>query len=75
MIYQSHFVCERYEFPKKFKMEIQNENELKTNFLSGLKCRNFNIRFVTKCEMQRPMKPKMCLGVKHILTKRGECKG
>jgi hypothetical protein len=62
-------------FQKKFKMEIQNENELKINFLFGLKCRNFNIRFVTKCEMQRPMRPRVCLGVKHTFTNGGKCKG
>jgi hypothetical protein len=38
-------------------------------------CRNLNIGFVTKCEMQAPMRPKMCLGVKHIFTNGGECKG
>jgi hypothetical protein len=28
-----------------------------------------------KCEVQVPMRPKVCLGVKHILTSGGECKG
>jgi hypothetical protein len=26
------------------------------------------------CEMQGPLRLKMCLGVKHIVTNRGECK-
>ncbi len=56
-------------------MEIQNGNDLKINFLFGLKCRNSNIRFVTKCEMQRSMRSRVCLGVKHIFTNGGECKG
>jgi hypothetical protein len=34
-----------------------------------------NIGFTIKCEMQGPMKPKVCLGVKHTLTNGGECKG
>ncbi len=38
-------------------------------------CRNPTIRFVTKCEVQRPMRPRMCLGVKHTFINRGECKG
>jgi hypothetical protein len=38
-------------------------------------CRNPNIGFVTKCEMQGPMRPIMCLGVKHTFTNGGECKG
>jgi hypothetical protein len=29
---------------------------------------------MTKCEVQGPMKPIMCLGVKHIITIRGKCK-
>jgi hypothetical protein len=28
-----------------------------------------------KCEVQGPMKLKMCLGVKHTFTNGGECKG
>jgi hypothetical protein len=40
-----------------------------------LKCCNFNIGFATKCEVQRPMRAKMCLGVKHTLTSGVECKG
>jgi len=38
-------------------------------------CHNPNIGFATKCERQAPMRPKMCLGVKCILTNVGECKG
>ncbi len=38
-------------------------------------CRNLNIGFLTKSEVQRPMRAKMCLGVKHIFTNKGECKG
>jgi hypothetical protein len=38
-------------------------------------CWNPNIGFVIKCAMQGPMRPRMCLGVKHILTNGGECKG
>jgi hypothetical protein len=38
-------------------------------------CHNLKIGFVIKCEMQGPMKLKMCLGVKHILANGGECKG
>jgi len=39
MVCQFDFVCKRYEFLKKFKMKIQNENEneLKINFLSSFK--------------------------------------
>jgi hypothetical protein len=36
-------------------------------------CCNLNIGFMTKCEMQRPMRPKMCLGLKCTLTNVGEC--
>ncbi len=36
---------------------------------------NPNIGFVIKCEVQGPMRLRMCLGVKHILTNGGECKG
>jgi hypothetical protein len=39
------------------------------------KCHNPNIGFVTKCEMQGPMRLRLCLGVKDILTNGGECKG
>jgi hypothetical protein len=60
-IYQFDFICERYEFPRKFKMEIQNENELKIKFLFGFKCCNLNSEFATKCEMYRPMRLKVCL--------------
>ncbi len=38
-------------------------------------CHNPNIEFVTKCEVQRPMRPRVCLGVKHTLTNGGKCKG
>jgi len=38
-------------------------------------CRNTNIRFTTKCEVQRPMRSKVCLNVKHILTNGEEYKG
>jgi hypothetical protein len=34
-----------------------------------------NIEFATKCEVQGPMKPKVCLGVQHTFTNGGECKG
>jgi hypothetical protein len=40
-----------------------------------LNCHNLNIGFMTKCEVQRPMTPKVCLGVKHALTNGGGCKG
>jgi len=30
---------------------------------------------MTKCELQGPIRPKMCLGVKHTLINGGECKG
>jgi hypothetical protein len=36
---------------------------------------NPNIGFATKNEVQGPMRAKMCLGAKHILTNEGECKG
>jgi hypothetical protein len=39
------------------------------------KRRNPNIGFVTKCEVQGPMRPRMCLGVKQTLTNGEECKG
>ncbi len=35
------------------------------------KCRNLNIGFATKCEVQGRMRPKVCLGVKHTLTNGG----
>jgi hypothetical protein len=38
-------------------------------------CRNPNIEFARKCEMQGPMRSRVCLGVKHTLTNGGECKG
>jgi hypothetical protein len=38
-------------------------------------CRNPNIGFTTKCEMQGPMRLRVCLGVKHTLTNGEECKG
>jgi len=38
-------------------------------------CHNLNIGFTTNCEVQWPMRPKVCLGVKHIFTNGGECKG
>jgi hypothetical protein len=38
-------------------------------------CCNFNIGFKIKCEVQGPMRPKVCLSVKHILTNEGKCKG
>jgi len=38
-------------------------------------CRNLNIEFMTKYEVQGLMRLKVCLGVKHILTNGGECKG
>ncbi len=38
-------------------------------------CHKLNIGFATKCEVQRPMRSKMCLGMKHILTNGGKCKG
>ncbi len=31
--------------------------------------------FTTKSEVQRPMRARMCLGVKHIFTNEGKCKG
>ncbi len=40
------FVCKIYEFPKKFKMKIQNENEWKINFLSNLKGQIVRYMFV-----------------------------
>ncbi len=38
-------------------------------------CCNLNINFTRKCEIQMPMRPKVCLDVKHTLTNGGECKG
>jgi hypothetical protein len=38
-------------------------------------CCNRNIGFTTKCVVQRSMRPKVCVGVKHTLTNGGECKG
>jgi len=38
-------------------------------------CYNPNIGFATKCEVQGPMKSRVCVSVKHILTNGGECKG
>jgi hypothetical protein len=35
---------------------------------------NPNIGFTIKCEMQGPMRLKVCLGVKHIFTNGGEMK-
>ncbi len=44
------------------------------SFTLDIFCRNLNIGFTTKCEVQGPMRLRMCLGVKHILTNGGECK-
>jgi len=38
-------------------------------------CCNPNIGFVTKCEVQKTMRLRVCLGVKHILTNGGKWKG
>jgi hypothetical protein len=38
-------------------------------------CCNLNIGFTTKCEVLRPMRPRMCLDVKHIFKNEGKCKG
>jgi hypothetical protein len=38
-------------------------------------CYNRNIGFATKWEVQGPMRLRVCLGVKDILTNGGECKG
>ncbi len=38
-------------------------------------CCNSNIGFVIKCEVQGPMRPSVCLGVKHTFTNGGICKG
>jgi len=38
-------------------------------------CRNPKIGFASKCEVQRPMGPRVCLGVKHTFPNGGECKG
>ncbi len=38
-------------------------------------CRNPNIRFTTKCEVQGPMRARVYLGVKHTFTNGGKCKG
>jgi hypothetical protein len=38
-------------------------------------CHNPNIGFSTKCEMQGPMRPIMCLSAKHTFTNGGECNG
>ncbi len=38
-------------------------------------CCNLNIRFATKCEILGPMRPMMCVNVKHIFKNGGECKG
>jgi hypothetical protein len=40
------FVCKIYEFPKKFKMKIQNENEWKINFVSSLRGQIVRYMFV-----------------------------
>jgi hypothetical protein len=41
----------------------------------GIQCRNPNIGFMTKCEVQGPTRLKVCLGVKHTFTNGGKCKG
>jgi hypothetical protein len=48
---------------------------LKFFYVSYSLCDNLNIRFATKCVVQGPMRPRVCLGVKHTLTNGGECKG
>jgi hypothetical protein len=40
-----------------------------------LSCCNPNIASTMKCELQGPMRLKMCLSVKHTITNGGECKG
>jgi hypothetical protein len=35
-------------------------------------CCNPNIGFAIKCELQGPMRLKVCLGVKHTLSQMGE---
>jgi hypothetical protein len=42
---------------------------------NGHMCCNPNIGFMIKCEVQGPMRSKMCLGVKHTFTNGGERKG
>ncbi len=44
-------------------------------YISSSICYNPNIGFTTKCEVQGPMRPRMCLGVKQTLINGGECKG
>jgi hypothetical protein len=38
-------------------------------------CHNLNIGFTAKFEVQGPMRLRVCLCVKKILTNEGECKG
>jgi hypothetical protein len=37
--------------------------------------RNPNIESVTECEVQGPMKSRVCLSVKHTITNGRKCKG
>ncbi len=57
--------------------EYENQEDLhnEESFHTPLNCRNPNIGSVTKCEMQGPMRLRVCLGVKHTFTNGGECKG
>jgi len=53
----------------------KNCKQMFFNKMHNSQCRNLNIGFATKCEVQGPMRLKVCFGVKHILTNGGECKG
>ncbi len=44
-------------------------------FSQQVECRNPNIGFTIKSEIQGPMRVKMCLGLKHIFTNERKCKG
>ncbi len=60
-----------HTFKWKWSTKQPRVNDLDELFF----CRNLNIGFATKCEVQKPMWLKVCLSMKHTLTNGGECKG
>ncbi len=67
--------CHEFIFAKSLiEYEITETTKMNTSIGNDNICRNLNIGFAIKCEVERLMRPIMCLCVKHILTNGGECK-